>query len=50
MAKPPGQMINTAHIERTNLDRRLRGAHLTRKAPTAAKPMRRLKTKFALNP
>ena len=34
LAKSPSHTINTAYIERSNLDWRLWDAHLTRKAPT----------------
>lgn len=44
----PSQTINTAYIERSNLDWRLWDAHLARKAPTAACSMRWLKAKFAI--
>lgn len=44
----PSQTINTAYIERSNLDWRLWDAHLARKAPTAARSMRWLKAKFAI--
>ena len=35
----PSHAINTAYIERSNLDWRLRDAHLARKAPTVARSM-----------
>jgi IS1 family transposase len=44
----PNQTINTAYIERSNLDWRLWDAHLGRKAPTVARSMRWLKAKFAI--
>jgi len=44
----PSQTINTAYIERTNLDWRLWDAHLSRKAPTVARSMDWLKAKFAI--
>jgi len=44
----PSQTINTAYIERSNLDWRLWDAHLARKAPTVARSMRWLKAKFAI--
>jgi hypothetical protein len=44
----PSQTINTAYIERSNLDWRLWDAHLARKALTAARSMRWLKAKFAI--
>jgi hypothetical protein len=44
----PSQTINTAYVERSNLDWRLWDAHLTRKAPTAARSMRWLRAKFAI--
>jgi hypothetical protein len=48
LAKSPSQTINTAYIERSNLDWRLWDAHLTRKAPTVAKSIRWLRAKFAI--
>lgn len=48
LEQSPSQMINTAYIERTNLDWRLWDAHLTRKAPTAARAIEWLKSKFAI--
>ncbi len=48
LAESPSQTINTAYIERSNLDWRLWDAHLTRKAPTVARSMRWLKAKFAI--
>jgi len=47
LAKSPSQTINTAYIERSNLDWRLWDAHLARKAPTVARSIRWLKAKFA---
>ena len=44
----PSHTINTAYVERTNLDWRLWDAHLARKAPTVARAMRWLKAKFAI--
>lgn len=46
--KSPSQTINTAYIERSNLDWRLWDAHLARKAPTVARSIRWLKAKFAI--
>jgi hypothetical protein len=48
LANSPGQTINTAYIERSNLDWRLWDAHLARKAPTVARSMRWLRAKFAI--
>ena len=48
LVKSPSQTINTAYIERSNLDWRLWDAHLARKAPTVARSMRWLKAKFAI--
>jgi hypothetical protein len=48
LSKSPSRMINTAYIERSNLDWRLWDAHLARKAPTAARSIRWLKAKFAI--
>ena len=48
LTKSPSQTINTAYIERSNLDWRLWDAHLVRKAPTVARSMRWLKAKFAI--
>lgn len=48
LAKSPSHTINTAYIERSNLDWRLWDAHLARKAPTVARSMRWLKAKFAI--
>jgi hypothetical protein len=44
----PSKTINTAYVERTNLNWRLWDAHLTRKAPTFARSQRWLKAKFAI--
>lgn len=44
----PSRTINTAYIERSNLDWRLWDAHLARKAPTAAKSKQWLAAKFAI--
>lgn len=44
----PSQTINTAYVERSNLDWRLWDAHLTRKAPTMARSMEWLRAKFAI--
>lgn len=48
LADSPSQTINTAYVERSNLDWRLWDAHLARKAPTAAHSIRWLKAKFAI--
>lgn len=48
LAGSPSRTINTAYIERSNLDWRLWDAHLARKAPTAARSIRWLKAKFAI--
>jgi len=48
LSKSPSQTINTAYIERSNLDWRLWDAHLARKAPTVARSIRWLKAKFAI--
>ena len=44
----PSSAINTAVIERTNLDWRLWDAHLVRKSPTSAKSINWLKAKFII--
>jgi len=44
----PSRTVNTAYIERSNLDWRLWDAHLARKAPTAARSKRWLTAKFAI--
>jgi len=48
LEKSPSQTINTAYIERSNLDWRLWDAHLARKAQTVHSSKRRLKAKFAI--
>jgi hypothetical protein len=48
LASSPSRTINTAYIERSNLDWRLWDAHLARKAPTAARSKRWLSAKFAI--
>jgi hypothetical protein len=48
LAESPSQTINTAYVERSNLDWRLWDAHLTRKAPTVARSMRWLRAKFSI--
>ena len=48
LEKSPSKTINTAYIERSNLDWRLWDAHLARKAPTVAKSMCWFKAKFAI--
>ena len=48
LVKSPSQTINTAYIERSNLDWRLWDAHLARKAPTVARSIRWLKAKFSI--
>jgi hypothetical protein len=48
LAKSPSLTINTAYIERSNLDWRLWDAHLARKAPTVARSIHWLKAKFAI--
>jgi IS1 family transposase len=48
LADSPSCKINTAFIERSNLDWRLWDAHLARKSPTAARAMRWLRAKFAI--
>jgi hypothetical protein len=48
LAKSPSHTINTAYVDRSNLDWRLWDAHLARKAPTVARAMRWLKAKFAI--
>ena len=44
----PSVMINTAYVERTNLDWRLWDAHLVRKSPTFARSLAWLTAKFAI--
>ena len=48
LEQSPSQTVNTAYIERSNLDWRLWDAHLTRKAPTVARSIHWLKAKFAI--
>jgi IS1 family transposase len=48
LEESPSRTVNTAYVERSNLDWRLWDAHLARKAPTAARSMRWLKAKFAI--
>ena len=48
LEQSPSQTVNTAYIERSNLDWRLWDAHLARKAPTVARSMLWLKAKFAI--
>jgi IS1 family transposase len=48
MEESPSQTINTAYIERCNLDWQLWDAHLTRNAPTVARSIRWLKPKFVI--
>jgi len=48
LEQSPSQTVNTAYIERSNLDWRLWDAHLARKAPTVARSMRWLKAKFTI--
>jgi hypothetical protein len=48
LAGSPSRTINTAYIERSNLDWRLWDAHFARKATRAARSMRWLKAKFAI--
>jgi len=48
LEKSPSQTINTAYIERSNLDWRLWDAHLSRKTPTVARSVRWLRSKFAI--
>jgi len=48
LADSPSRTINTAYVERTNLDWRLWDAHLTRKAPTFARALPWLRAKFAI--
>ena len=44
----PSQTVNTAYVERSNLNWRLWNAHLVRKSLTFARSLRWLKAKFAL--
>lgn len=48
LEESPSQTVNTAYVERSNLDWRLWDAHLARKSPTFARSMRWLKAKFAI--
>ena len=48
LASSPSHMINTAYVERSNLDWRMWDAHLTRKALTFAKSADWLLAKFAM--
>lgn len=48
LEESPSQTINTAYVERSNLDWRLWDAHLARKAPTVARSIDWLKAKFAI--
>ncbi len=48
LVNSPSRTVNTAYIERSNLDWRLWDAHLARKAPTAARSKRWLAAKFAI--
>jgi hypothetical protein len=48
LVNSPSRTVNTAYIERSNLDWRLWDAHLARKAPTAARSQRWLTAKFAI--
>jgi IS1 family transposase len=48
LVNSPSRTVNTAYIERSNLDWRLWDAHLARKAPTAARSQRWLAAKFAI--
>ena len=48
LEKSTSQTINTAYVERSNLDWRLWDAHLARKAPTVARSMCWLRAKFAI--
>jgi len=48
LEQSPSHTINTAYIERSNLDWRLWDAHLVRKAPTAARALCWLRAKFAI--
>lgn len=44
----PGQQINTSYVERSNLNRRMWDAHLSRKSLMFAKSFRWLKAKFSI--
>ena len=48
LADSPSQKINTAYIERSNLNWRLWDAHLARKSLTFARSLRWLRAKFAI--
>jgi IS1 family transposase len=48
LEKSPSHTINTAYIERSNLDWRLWDAHLARKSPTVARAIQWLNAKFAI--
>lgn len=48
LADSPSHTINTACVDRSNLDWRLWDAHLTRKAATFARSIRWLRAKFAI--
>ncbi len=48
LVESPRQTINTSNVGRSNLNWRLWGAHLSRKAPTAARSIRWLKAKFSI--
>ena len=48
LEKSPSQTVNTAYVERSNLDWRLWDAHLARKSLTFARSLRWLRAKFAI--
>ena len=48
LKESPSKTVNTAYIDRSNLDWRLWDAHLARKAPTVARSIHWLKAKFAI--
>jgi len=48
LTESPSNTVNTAYIERSNLDWRLWDAHLARKVPTVARSIHWLKAKFAI--
>lgn len=48
LSNSPSRTINTAYVERSNLNWRLWNAHLTRKSPTFARSVRWLHAKFAI--
>jgi hypothetical protein len=48
LAASPGTLINTAYVERSNLNWRLWDAHLARKSVTFAKAIRWLEAKLAI--